>query len=586
MQNPLRWRIAIGYMVLFVILMTIIGLILNNVLKDSFFDVTNQEITEEASLIAELLPDLITNETHPVTPEELSNLVASKLNLRITVIAQDGSVITETHPDLAEKSNYLLENEVVLALKGEEASQIRYNEALDEDVLYTAVPLLVDGSIFGVVRVAFPYNQIENKTRMIFRTILQISIVVTILAIILAIIITDYSIRPLKNFTNKILAYQSKDIANISPIDELDEISNLERAFNHLTYQLNNRIQELQAESGKLNAILSQMTDGILIIDEEGIVRLINPAAQQMFDIIEPEAIDHSIAEVVRYHQFVDIWKECHDSQKQQSTTLEMGHGQMFIQGIAIPLKDPDKGSVLLAFQDFTKLRRLETVRRDFVSNVSHELRTPLASLKALTETLNESALDDPPAARRFLVHMEREIDNLTQLVQELLELSRIESGRVPLQKAEIYPYDLVSNATERMELQAERAGLTINFHCPKELDRVKADSSRIGQVMINLIHNAIKFTKPGGHIEVFAEDKQGFIIFSVQDNGVGIPANEVNRIFERFYKTDRSRAGVGTGLGLSISKHLVEAHNGEIWAKSELNQGSTFSFSLPKAKK
>ena len=572
-------------MVLFVIIMTIIGLILNNVLRNSFFEITSQEITEEAELVAEILPDLITNESQSITADDLTSLFAEKLDLRITIISKDGSVLAETHPDQTEDPDYLSDYEVSIALNGENVSQIRFDETLNEDMLYTAVPLVVDETIYGVVRLAFPYSQVEDKTGLIFKTILQISIVVTILAIILAIIITDYSIRPLKNFTNKILGYQFNDIANITPIDELDEISNLERAFNHLTSQLNNRIQELQAESGKLNAILSQMTDGILIIDEEGNVRLINPAAQQMFDIIEPEAIEHSLAEVVRYHQFVDIWKECLETQKQQSTTLEIGAGQMFIQGIAIPLKAPDLGSVLLAFQDFTKLRRLEIVRRDFVSNVSHELRTPLASLKALTETLHETALDDPPAAKRFLVHMEREIDNLTQLVQELLELSRIESGRVPLQKSAIHPYDLVSSSTERMELQAERAGISLSFHCSRDLDMVKADSSRIGQVMINLIHNAIKFTKPGGNIEVFAEDQQDFITFSVKDNGVGIPANEVERIFERFYKTDRSRAGLGTGLGLSISKHLVEAHGGKIWAKSKLNSGSTFSFSLPKTK-
>ena len=277
--------------------------------------------------------------------------------MRITVIAKDGSVITETHPNQAESLNYLNEHEVSLALEGKYASQIRHSLILDEDMLYTAVPLWIDDSIYGVVRLTFPYSQVETKTGLIIKTILQIFIVVTILAIILAIIITDYSIRPLKNFTNKILSYQFDKIVSLPPIDDLDELSNLERAFNHLTYQLNNRIQELQVESGKLNAILSQMTDGILIIDDEGNVQLINPAAQQIFDIIEPEAIDHSIVEVVRYHQFVDIWKKCHDTQKQQSTTLEIGAGQMFIQGIAIPLKDPDGGSVLLAFQNFTKLR-------------------------------------------------------------------------------------------------------------------------------------------------------------------------------------------------------------------------------------
>ena len=188
-----------------------------------------------------------------------------------------------------------------------------------------------------------------------------------------------------------------------------------------------------------------------------------------------------------------------------------------------------------------------------------------------------------PPAAERFLNHMEREIDNLTHLVQELLELSRIESGRVPLQKYPTAPYELVSNGAERMSLQAERAGLELDYYCPSDLSLIKADPNRIGQVLINLIHNAIKFTKPGGKIHIYAYEREEDVVIAVKDNGIGIPSEEVRRIFERFYKTDRSRAGVGTGLGLSISRHLVEAHGGKIWAESETGKGSTFSFSLPK---
>ena len=238
----------------------------------------------------------------------------------------------------------------------------------------------------------------------------------------------------------------------------------------------------------------------------------------------------------------------------------------------------------LLVFQDLTRVRKLETVRRDFVSNVSHELRTPLASLKALTETLQEGALEDPPAARRFLKRMETEIDNLTQMVRELLELSRIESGRIPLNRKPIDPCALAAPAVERLQVQAERAGLRLAMDCPDALPQVLADAERIEQVLVNLIHNAIKFTPAGGSIDLSAEQVADKVVFSVRDSGVGIPAEVLPRIFERFYKVDQARTGGGTGLGLSIARHIVDAHGGQIWAESKEKAGSTFSISLPLA--
>jgi two-component system phosphate regulon sensor histidine kinase PhoR len=250
-----------------------------------------------------------------------------------------------------------------------------------------------------------------------------------------------------------------------------------------------------------------------------------------------------------------------------------------YLQLIVIP-DQHTSGSLLLA-QDLTRIRRLETVRRDFVSNLSHELRTPLASLKALAETLQEGALDDPPAARRFVDQIQIEVDALTQMANELLELSKIESGRFSLDRSPIAASDLLESAAQRMQVQAERANITLRVECAEDLPKVEVDSQRLEQVLINLVHNAIKFTRPGGEVLLCAESGPGEIRFSVRDTGVGIPADEVSRIFERFYRVDKSRTGRGTGLGLSIAKHIVEAHRGKIWAESTEGQGSTFYFTI-----
>jgi two-component system phosphate regulon sensor histidine kinase PhoR len=247
---------------------------------------------------------------------------------------------------------------------------------------------------------------------------------------------------------------------------------------------------------------------------------------------------------------------------------------------VAVPDTHAD-GSLLLV-QDLTRVRRLETVRRDFISNISHELRTPLASLKALTETLQNGALADPQAGPRFLGRINAEVDALTQMAQELLDLSRIESGQVELILSPIAPKDLLGSATDRMKMQAERAGLKLSITCEDDLPNIHADKSRLEQVLVNLIHNAVKFTKPGGEVALEAESVSSGIRFAVRDTGVGIPEESLSRIFERFYRVDRSRTGSGTGLGLSISKHIVEAHGGRIWAESEEGRGSTFYFEIP----
>jgi two-component system phosphate regulon sensor histidine kinase PhoR len=355
----------------------------------------------------------------------------------------------------------------------------------------------------------------------------------------------------------------------------------LNAALQMMAEQLGKQINDLTTERTKLSAVLNQMTDGVLIVDPEGRVQLLNPTAERLFVIPEEQALGRSVVEVLRHHQLVDVWRQA-KSGLRQSTMLEIGPQHLFLQVVGIPLKSALPGSTLILFQDLTQLRRLETIRRDFISNVSHELRTPLASLKALAETLQEGALEDPPAARRFILRMETEIDNLIQLVNELLELSRIESGKVPLSFQRKQPCELLKPAYDRMQLQAERAGLEMTLECQPELPPVFADPDRISQVLINLVHNAIKFTAPGGKITLSAYRDQHQIVFFVRDNGVGIEKKDLGRIFERFYKVDRSRTSGGTGLGLSIARHMIETHGGHIWVESEQGLGSTFYFSLP----
>lgn len=356
------------------------------------------------------------------------------------------------------------------------------------------------------------------------------------------------------------------------------ELENLASAISSIVTVRNTQYAALDSERARLATVLDQMTDGVLIADADGIVQFANPAAGKLFQSANP--IHHSLTEVIRHHQLVEAWRRCQETGELQSESVELPNRHQYLQLIVIP--DSHASGSLLLVQDLTRIRRLETVRRDFISNLSHELRTPLASLKALTETLQDGALDDPPAARKFIDQIQTEVDALTQMVTELLELSRIESGRLALDLQPVSPSDLLFSACKRMQLQAERAGLSLRVECADDLPKVRIDSQRLEQVLVNLIHNAVKFTRAGGEVTLHAEAGLGEVRFAVRDTGIGIPEEDVTRIFERFYRVDKSRAGSGTGLGLSIAKHIVEAHNGKIWAESIEGRGSTFYFTIP----
>jgi two-component system, OmpR family, phosphate regulon sensor histidine kinase PhoR len=363
-----------------------------------------------------------------------------------------------------------------------------------------------------------------------------------------------------------------------------DEVGQLTRAFNHMAQQIRDQVSTLAEEQGRLAAVLAHMADGVLITDARGQVQLINAAAARLLDTSEERALQRPFTQVAFYHTLIDLWKACREQGEEQVAMVEVSHHGLFLQAIITPFREPEVEGYLVILQDLTRIRRLETVRRDFISNISHELRTPLAGLRALVDTLRGGAIKEPKAAKRFLKRMDAEVDALTQMVEELLELSRIESGQAPLRLAPTSVAEVMIPPVDRLRPQAERAGLVLNVELVPRLPHVLSDVDRVRLVLTNLVHNAIKFTPPGGRITVAARQEGNEVVLAVHDTGVGIAAEDLPRIFERFYKADRARSGGGTGLGLAIAKHIVQGHGGRIWAESIEGQGSAFYFTLPVA--
>jgi len=579
----IRWRIATPFVVLILLAMSGLAAYLSERVRSDYLTGQREQMAGQARLVgadAAILWD------EPAALASLARRQSALMQARVTFIAPDGTVLADSQGDPSLPGSRLDSPEVEQALSGGLGTSVRPSATSGDRVMSVAAP--VPGGL-GVARVEMPLAQLDARVAELRRTILLATVPVALAAVAIALLVAERTARPVRRLIAAAERMAQGDFAPLSSTAR-DEIGQLTRALDRTGARLQEQMAVLAAERGRLAAILEHMADGVIITDGASRVRLLNPAAARLLGTGQAGALGQPIGQALRHHRLIQLWQQAEETGQEQVQAVELDPQDLFLQAIITPLSanekplDPDRQGFLIILQDLTRVRRLETVRRDFVSNISHELRTPLASLKALVDTLRDGALDDPPAAQRFLDRMDTEVDAMTQMVQELLELSRIESGQVPLRLQPVSVAEVVAPPTERLRPQAERAGLALSLAIPPGLPPVLADAERVQQVVTNLVHNAIKFTPAGGQVTVSAAAQRGEVVISVRDTGVGIPAADLPRIFERFYKADRARRRGGTGLGLAIAKHIVQGHGGRLWAESREGHGSTFYFSLQAA--
>jgi two-component system phosphate regulon sensor histidine kinase PhoR len=605
--HSIRWRIAVPYIVLTLLTLLGLTLLVTNRAREEHLADLRVTLVAEARLIGDAsLPYLVG--PNAITPadsalDELARRWAELVEGRVTIVGVDGVVLGESHQDRTLMDNHLSRPEVQDALRNAAGTSIRFSSSVDRNMMYGAVPVFSEGEIVGVARVALPLDRIDASIARLRRPLLLVTLAAAGIVLLTALWIARRTARPIEQLTAVADRMAGGDFSARAVATTRDEVGHLTTSFNRMAEELDDKVTRLTRERSRIEAILENMADGVIIADLRGEVRLINSAATRLLKTTPLAARGAGFAQVVRHHQIIELWQACRATGHVQAGAVEIDRQSIFWQVIITSFQEAGNLGYLIIIQDLSRIRRLETVRRDFISNVSHELRTPLASLKALTETLRDGALDDPPAAERFLNRMETEIDALTQMVQELLELSRIESGQVALRLAPAAAAQIITPPVDRLRAQAERSELDLQIEIAENAPLVLADVERMQQVVTNLVHNAIKFTPPGGSITVRAKvGRDGqipasarqtrpmvsggwpLVIVEVIDSGVGIPARDLPRVFERFYKADRARGSGGTGLGLSIARHLVESHGGHIWVESQEGVGSTFAFSLPVA--
>ena len=359
-------------------------------------------------------------------------------------------------------------------------------------------------------------------------------------------------------------------------------------AFNRMAQELQTSIQSLSGEKDKLSEVVAAMTDGVVVVDAGGQIIISNPAAATILGLPADQLQRRGFSEAVRDHRIQTLAAECAASGATQSSQVELRRPRKFLNVTATPLLDLPSREVLLTIHDYTGVQQAEASQREFVSNVSHELRNPLAAIKAMVETLQSGGIDDEDVFRNFLGRISQDVDRMSTLVDDLLELSRLESGQLTLQLGDVpgaplLPVaPLLKEVAARFQPAAAGRDITLSTDAGAGLPALSADADRLRQVLINLLENALRFTPAGGSISLAAAVAGGAVEFRVEDTGVGIAPEHLPHVFERFYKVDRSRRDTGTGLGLAIARQIVEAHGGAISVTSEEGAGSVFTFTIP----
>jgi two-component system phosphate regulon sensor histidine kinase PhoR len=577
MFRSIQWRITVSFILVILVIMGILGVYLVNSTRDSQLDNLRSQLENEARITAEAsLPGLLSPD-EPSDLDALAKKIGAETETRITIVALNGTVLGDSEEDPSTMENHATRPEIVEALATGIGESTRYSTTLEQEMMYVAVPISYQNATLGVARVSLPLTEVESLVQRVTVSIITATAVAALLVVLAAWVIGRVTTRPIRRLTVASKSIASGQLGQKIPIQAKDEVGELTHAFNEMSAKTKELVETISEDRAKLATILDNMTDGVIMTDIEGNISVANRAAEKLLSV--KEARNKPLIEAVRDHEVDELLKLCLRISKIQSTQYESSISKRYLRAVAIPIA---RSGVLLLFQDLTEVRSLQTTRRELIGNISHEFRTPLAGIKAMVETLQDGAVDDKEVARDFLARIDNETDRLTHLVAELTELSRIETGKAELRKESVNLNQLADEVIAQLSPQAERQRVSITREFAADLPSVLADKDRVRQVIANLVHNAIKFTPAGGRITIASRALEGSAVVDIADTGIGIPKTDLPRVFQRFYKGDKARAGEGTGMGLAIAKHVVEAHGGTIWVESEEGKGSTFSFRLP----
>ena len=566
------------------------NLFLSSAFKSYLIEQIRENMVKEITLLKGVIERRFTGGISTNEVDAAAKEFGKFLKARVTIIDSEGRVRGDselTGKQIMGAESHLNRPEVQQALATGFGESIRYSTTLSASMLYVARLLNAGGKPIGVVRLALPLHEVDCTVSEAYTFIFTATLIALIIAILLTLVVSARIARPIREMARTARKMASGDLSIKTKEQTSDELKELADSLNFLISELKEKISQVTLDKSQLQAILRGMLEGVMVTDEKGKVVLINKSLEDIFSI-DGSAMGKTPLELVRRGEL----QEAINKVLKENCPLTIRFSlflpevkELEVNLVSFDFEDGRRG-VVAVFHDITKLSKLERVRRDFVANVSHELRTPLTAIKGYTETLLDGEIQDPLQVREFLSVIDKHAERLSLIVEDLLSLSRIESADF---KPSLQPVSLKRLAERIVGIISDMTRkklITLTLNIPEDIPKILADELLLEQAMLNLIDNAVKYTREGGTVTLSAQSKGSEVEVSVSDTGIGIASEHLPRIFERFYRVDkgRSREMGETGLGLSIVKNIIEKHGGKVWAESELNEGSTFFFTLHKA--
>ncbi|MFD1773145.1 two-component system histidine kinase PnpS [Paenibacillus rhizophilus] len=591
-MRPFRVRLTFILMALIGISMIGAGFTMAHLFKESHIAALEDNMSREINLLSGTMEfrDMSGSDAYNYYTRQ-AHSIAKLTHSRITFITKDGRVIGDSEKNPQLMDNHLGREEEIMAAKNGIGRAIRYSDTLNRNMLYVAKKVLSgNGGFDGYIRLSMGLDAVEEGLNRAWIIMAGGLVLLFIAAAFVSYRVAFSLTSPLEQITRVARRITDLDYDARVPLKRKDEIGQLANAINLMADSLQTQLRTIRDNENLLQSVLDNITGGILLVDAEGRIALLNKAAEKMLDVRADDMVGRSFRELKRHYELTRILEEGLSRREPVHEERNFyNSGERIVRLDGVPMtQDGTYQGMLFLLQEVTEIRRLERMRSEFVANVSHELKTPVAAVKGFAETLLGGGVKDEKTANSFLQIIYDENERLNRLIGDILELSKIESKRVHLEWSPVHLSSFFDSLLETMSKVAEKKSISLSAEVPEELF-IEGDEDKLRQIFLNLLSNAINYTHEGGSVKVRAvnrqkKDGEETVIFTVTDTGMGIPRKDLPRIFERFYRVDkaRSRSSGGTGLGLSIVKHLVELHRGAISVESDLGIGSTFILELP----